>query len=70
MRFFHINSEHEQVTLISKVLVLLFPDDAHKVTHLHHIFIQHCMCQIVIRGGDGNWKYSGDGAQSGKQVGA
>lgn len=41
-----------QVTLISKVLVLLFPDDAHK---------------IVIRGGDGNWKYSGDGARSGKQ---
>ena len=70
MRFFHINSEHEQVTLISKVLVLLFPDDAEKVTHPHHIFIQHCMCQIVIRGGDGNWKYSGDGARSGKQVGA
>jgi len=33
-----------QVTLISKVLVLLFPDDAHKVTHPHHIFIQHCTC--------------------------
>lgn len=41
-----------QVSLISQVLISLFPANGHK---------------IIIRGRDGNWSYSGVGALSGKQ---
>lgn len=56
-----------QVSLISQVLFSLFPANGHKVLSIF-LYLRRQMSQIIIRGRDRNWSYSGVGTLSGKQL--